>query len=256
MAHRMKLVIAYCGSPFHGWQHQRGQQTVQGEIEKALVRLLGGSRIVVNGAGRTDSGVHAAGQVAHCDLLVEIPPDGLVVGLNRILHEGIRIRSAHRVGSNFHARGSAVGKLYTYRARWRKRTLPWLDTRTALLGEASHTAEMVEAASLLRGTHDWASFSVPDLPVKTTIRTVHTARLRPRRNGIDFEFTGNGFLRYQVRRMVGALLEVGRGRRSIDQIQSLVQDPRPGASITTAPAVGLSLEHVYYRKTPALGPSI
>ncbi len=156
------------------------------------------------------------------------------------------------MGPNFHARGSAVGKLYTYRARWQKRSLPWLDTRTALLGEVSHPAEMDAAASVLRGTHDWASFSVPDLPVKTTIRTLHSVRLHHLRNGIDFEFAGNGFLRYQVRRMVGALLEVGRGRRSIEEIRSLLQDPSPGASITTAPAVGLSLEHVYYRRTPAL----
>lgn len=252
MSSRMKLVIAYLGNPFHGWQRQRGQQTVQGEIEKALGRLLDGRRIVIHGAGRTDAGVHAVGQVAHCDLPVEIPPDGVLRGLSRILPDGIRIRSAHRVGSSFHSRRSAKGKLYTYRARWQQRTLPWLDLRTAHLPEISHPKAMAAAASQLLGTHDWASFSVPDLPLKSTIRTVFRVDLRHHRNGIDFDFIGNGFLRYQVRRMVGALLEVGRGRRTIDEIRSLVNDPQPGASVTTAPAEGLSLEHIYYRRAPVL----
>ena len=252
MAFRMKLVIAYLGGPFHGWQRQRGQQTVQGEIEKALARLFGGSRIAVHGAGRTDAGVHAFGQVAHCDLPVEIPPEGLVRGLSGFLPEGIRIRSAQRVGSTFHARRSAIAKLYTYRARWHRRTLPWLDTRTVHLPAVAHPAAMATAALELLGTHDWASFSVPDLPVKSTIRTVYRVDLRHLRNGIDFDVAGDGFLRYQVRRMVGALLEVGRGRRSIDEIRALIGSSIPGASITTAPAAGLTLEHVYYRRTPNL----
>lgn len=252
MSSRMKLVIAYHGSHFHGWQRQRGQQTVQGEVEKALGRLLDGRRIVIHGAGRTDAGVHAVGQVAHCDLPVEIPPDGVLRGLSRILPEGIRIRSAHSVGMNFHARRSARGKLYTYRARWHQRSLPWIDTRAAHLPEITLPAAMAAAASELVGTHDWASFSVPDLPLKSTTRTVYRVDLRHRRDGIDFDFIGNGFLRYQVRRMVGALLEVGRGRRTIDGIRSLIEDPQPGASVTTAPAGGLSLEHIYYRRAPVI----
>lgn len=252
MSSRMKLVIAYHGSPFHGWQRQRGQQTVQGEIETALGKVLGGHRITIHGAGRTDAGVHAVGQVAHCDLPVEIPPSGLFRGLCGVLHEGIRIRSIHRVGLNFHARRSALGKLYTYRARWHQRTLPWLDIRSAHLPEITRPAEMAAAASLLLGTHDWASFSVPDLPLKSTIRTIYRVDLRHLRDGIDFDFIGSGFLRYQVRRMVGALLEVGRGRRTIDEIRSLLEEPEPGASVTTAPAAGLSLEHIYYQKAAAL----
>lgn len=252
MSFRMKLVIAYLGGPFNGWQRQRNQPTVQGEVEGALAALLSGRHIAIHGAGRTDSGVHAAAQVAHCDLPVEIPSAGLVRGLNRLLPETVHIRSASRVGPGFHARRSAVGKLYTYRARWHERTLPWLDPRAALAPQISDLSELAKAALELRGTHDWASFSVPDLAVKTTVRTVYRVRLRRHRNGIDFDFVGNGFLRYQVRRMVGALLEVGRARRTIDDLRSLIENPRPGASITTAPPSGLSLERVYYRRYPFL----
>ncbi|TFG39955.1 MAG: tRNA pseudouridine synthase A, partial [Candidatus Aminicenantes bacterium] len=160
MAFRMKIVVAYLGTPFHGWQRQRGQQTVQGELERALSKCVGGTKITVMGAGRTDAGVHAAGQTAHCDLPGCIPPEKLVSSLNAILPPEIRIRSARSVGSNFHAQKSALGKLYTYRLRWCERDLPWLDLRSAVKKPVADMKALTNALTLLPGTRDWASFTV------------------------------------------------------------------------------------------------
>jgi tRNA pseudouridine38-40 synthase len=248
----MKLVIAYLGTPFHGWQRQRGQRTVQGELERALTRCVGGTKITVIGAGRTDSGVHAAGQTAHCDLPGRIPAESLVSSLNAILPREIRLRSARPVGDGFHAQKSALGKLYTYRLRWRAPGLPWLDLRSAAVSPLADMEAMTTALSLLPGTRDWASFTVREPGPQSTVRTLYEARLIPRRFGAELRFVGEGFLRYQVRRMVGAVLEVGRQRRDLDSLRLLLDRPTPGAPLQTAPAGGLCLERVYYRQSPIL----
>lgn len=253
MAHRMKLELAYHGRPFHGWQRQRGQRTVQGELEKALTSIFRAPLVAVVGAGRTDAGVHAAGQVIHLDPPGPIPPEALVQSLNGRLPPEIRIRSARPVTAAFHARKSAVGKLYTYRARWHAPKLPWRETRSATVQGMTDAAGFSAALELLPGRRDWASFTVPDPDTVSTIRTLFRIRYRARRDGFDLDFLGDGFLRYQVRRMVGALLEVGSGERRADDFCDLLERPQPGAPIHTAPAAGLCLEHVYYRKSPLLG---
>jgi tRNA pseudouridine38-40 synthase len=252
MAFRMKLVVAYLGTPFHGWQRQRGQRTVQGELEKALSVCVGGAKVTVMGAGRTDAGVHAAGQTAHCNLPGRVPPDSLVRAVNAVLPAEIRLLSARPASPGFHAMKSALGKLYIYRLRWCERELPWIDLRSAAVAPLADMEAFTHALSLLPGTRDWASFTVPNPGPQSTVRTLFRARTNIRRNGIDLEFVGNGFLRYQVRRMVGAVLEVGRKKRTIEDLARLLDRPTPGASILTAPAVGLSLERVFYRRTPVL----
>ena len=254
MEHRMKLVIAYHGGWFHGWQAQTGQRTVQGEIETALAALFRNRRVAVVGAGRTDAGVHAAGQVAHLDPPGPIPSDALVRGLNSRLPPDIRVRSARNVATDFHARKSALGKLYTYRARW-EAELPWLQPRSATVEPVTDWKGLEAALGVFAGRHDWASFTVPEAARGSTVRTLHGARLCRRRDGVDLEFVGDGFLRYQIRRMVGVLLEVGTGERAAHDLRWLIDHPQPGASIRTAPAHGLCLEHVYYRSCPAIARS-
>ena len=253
MPHRTKLTVAYLGGSFHGWQRQHEQRTVQGELERALAVMTGGLQAAVVGAGRTDAGVHAAGQVAHLDLPVEIPPEGIVRGLNGLLPEEIRVRAAAAVGDAFHARRSALGKLYSYRARWRPSPVPWLGTRCAVVAPVTDPAALTRAAALLVGRHDLASFTVPEAAVEPTVRTLFRVWTAARRDGLDLHFVGDGFLRYQVRRMVGALLEVGRSRLEVADVAHLLADPRPGAPILTAPARGLTLERVFYRPVPRLG---
>lgn len=252
MVRRMKLEIAYQGLSFHGWQTQRDQRTVQGELHSALAALFREHRVLVVGAGRTDSGVHAAGQVAHLDPPGSIPPKALVRGLNSRLPRQIRVLSAQFVADTFHARKSALGKRYTYRARWREPRFPWLEQRSAVVRKISDAARFSDAVDLFVGRHDWASFTVTNPGTESTTRSIFRVRLHHRREGIDLDFFGEGFLRYQVRRMVGALLEVGSGDRDVDGLKDLIENPRPGAQIRTAPAHGLCLEHVYYRNCPAV----
>jgi tRNA pseudouridine38-40 synthase len=248
----MKLEIAYHGRPFHGWQKQRDQPTVQGELEAALTVLFRGHRVAVVGAGRTDAGVHAAGQVAHLDPPGSIPPDALVRGLNVRLPPEIRVLSARAVAASFHARKSALGKLYTYRARWKEARLPWSEQRSATVRKVDDSAAFAAALDLFPGRHDWASFTVPNPATDSTIRTLFSVQFRRRRDGFDLDFVGEGFLRYQVRRMAGALLEVGSSDRDLDDLRNLIEHPQPGARVRTAPASGLCLEHVYYRACPAV----
>jgi tRNA pseudouridine38-40 synthase len=252
MHHRVKLEVAYHGRPFHGWQRQRDQPTVQGNLETALTTLFRGHRVAVVGAGRTDAGVHAAGQVAHFDPPGAIPPGALVNALNVRLPPEIRVLSARTVAASFHARKSALGKLYTYRGRWREAKLPWSEPRSATVRKIADRAAFSAALDLLAGRHDWASFTVPHPATDSTTRTLFSLRLCHRRGGFDLDFVGEGFLRYQVRRMVGALLEVGSGERGLDDFENLIEHPQPGANIRTAPATGLCLEHVYYRACPAV----
>ena len=251
---RMKLIVAYHGRAFHGWQRQKGQRTIQGELERALGLVTGFASISVTGAGRTDAGVHAAGQTAHCDLPVAIPPESLARALNGALPPEIRVRSARLAPTGFHARKSALGKLYTYRARWRAPTLPWADPLSAQVPRISDHEVFESAVRLLVGRHDWASFTVVNPESGSTVRTVSRVSCRPRRSGVDVDFVGDGFLRHQVRRMVGAALEVGQGRRRVEDLRGLIEHPQPGAPIQTAPAAGLTLHRVFYRKTAELDP--
>lgn len=244
---RYKLVIAYLGTPFCGWQRQAGQRTVQGELEHALARAIRGEPPSVVGAGRTDAGVHARGQVAHVDLANDIPPAGVLRALNGLLPDEIRVRSVRRASADFHARRSARAKLYIYRARWRRPTLPWLGLRSATLRPLQDADAMERALALLCGRHDMASFTVTDPTQGPTVRHLQRVWTVPRRHGLDLCFLGRGFLRYQVRRMVGAALEVAWQKRSEDDFRRLLDHPEAGQRITTAPARGLTLERVSYR---------
>jgi len=253
MGRRIKLTVAYLGERFHGWQRQPADRTVQGELERALCRLTGGVEISVVGAGRTDAGVHAAAQVAHADLPVEIPTSGVLKGLNGLLPGDVRIRAVAAVPDSFHARRSALGKHYAYRVRWRTPDLPWLGLRTAVLPPVSIPGSLDRAVAQLPGRRDMASFSVPQN--MSTVRTLHRVWIEPRQQGLQLHFVGQGFLRYQIRRMVGALLEVGRGRLPVGDFERLLHHPIPGAGVLTAPPRGLTLERVFYRDSPLLHPS-
>lgn len=252
MTTRMKLTVAYLGTTFAGWQRQAGARTVQGELETAVARATGGIEVNVVGAGRTDAGVHARGQVAHLDLPVQIPPESLVRALNGVLPEAITVRRAAVATSGFHARYSARGKRYTYRAHWGGPLLPWQGLRYARLRPPADREDLEAAVRLLPGYRDWASFTVTDPDQGPTERTVHRAELRWGRDCLTLQFVGGGFLRYQVRRMVGAVLEVAWGRRTLSDLRRMLEDPEPGRAVFTAPARGLTLEQVLYGEAPVL----
>lgn len=252
MVVRTKLTVAYLGGGFSGWQKQDNARTVQGDLETCLAKLTRGDRIPVVGAGRTDAGVHAAGQVAHFDLPVAIPVDVLPRMLNERLACDLRVRSAIRAPTDFHAIASALGKHYVYRILWREPELPWLGIRSAVFGVLSEPETFERVCRSLPGRRNWTSFTVPEVARRTSVRTIHRTDVVWRRSGLELHFFGDGFLRYQVRRMVGALLEVGRGRMTVGAFNTLLDSPTPGAPIPTAPARGLSLERVYYRSSVKL----
>jgi len=252
MVARTKLTVAYLGGGFSGWQRQTRVRSVQGDLEKALRKLTGDSRVVVVGAGRTDAGVHAAAQAAHLDLPVGIPSEALPRLLNARLASDLRVRSATPVTDDFHAIKSALGKHYAYRMRWSEPNLPWQGLRSAVLPRPSKRKVLEEACHQLPGRRDWASFTVPYAASRSTVRTIYRVKPVWRRTGLDLHVFGEGFLRYQVRRMVGALLDVGYGKLTIEDILDLIESPSPGAPLYTTPARGLSLERVYYRTSPRL----
>jgi tRNA pseudouridine38-40 synthase len=252
MTTRAKLTVAYLGGGFSGWQRQDRQRTVQGDLEKCLYRLTKGRRIAVVGAGRTDAGVHAAAQVAHIDLDTPIPASALPRAMNERLQPDLRVRAAISVPGSFHARKSAVGKHYAYRIRWREPGLPWLGIRAAVMPRIRYPERLTEACREIPGRRDWASFTVPEVAARSSVRRVFRAELRWSERGLELHFFGEGFLRYQVRRMVAALVEVGSGRMRLEDFSDLLERPTPGAPVPTAPARGLTLEKVYYRRSPKL----
>ncbi len=246
MERRIKLTIAYLGKEYHGWQRQPGQRTIQGELESALARITGQAPPAVVGAGRTDAGVHARGQVAHVDLPAGLPTGELPGILNAALPETIRVLRAVAVPPSFHARRDARAKHYAYRIHWGGTRLPWAALRSAPMAPIGDRRTVEWALDLLVGRHNMASFSVPDPAQGPTTKNLLRAWARWGPLSLTLHFLGEGFLRYQVRRMTGAVLEAA-AEGSTTRLERLLQHPTPGASILTAPARGLTLEKVYYR---------
>jgi len=249
---RFRLTLAYDGTAFQGWQSQRaGARTVQGELEAALGRLAGGARVVVYGAGRTDAGVHAAGQVAHFDLERAMDPGALRRALNGTLPDDIRALEASEAEPSFHARRNATSKLYRYVLDTGEIQLPSRRLYAGHVPMRLDELAVAEAATLYRGRHDFASLASAGSSVKTTIRTVTRAEVRwedPARGvrSLVFETQADGFLRRMARSMVGGLVAAGRGRATPTVLREalLARDRR--AWPAPAEARGLVLVRVFY----------
>lgn len=247
---RIRLTLAYLGTPFKGWQKQANARTVQGELEKALARLYQGSVKTV-AAGRTDAGVHADGQVVHFDATYSIPPRGVQAALNSLLPGEIRVLKAKQVNPSFHARRSALGKRYRYRLAWGPPLPPWPALRRWWVPYHPDLEEMTKGLALCRGLHDFRRFALTGHGghgKRGTVRRLFWTQLRYRSHQADLLFEGDGFLRGMVRRLVGALLEVAAGRRPRDWIVALLSGEATMHEPPTAPASGLTLEHVFYRR--------
>lgn len=244
---RLKLVIAYDGTPFRGWQSQRGGGTVQDEIEAALLDTSGHA-IRLHGAGRTDTGVHALAQVAHCDVPSPgLPPQKWRDALNARLPPTVRILRSTRVSPRFHARFDARGKIYSYHV-WTGDVLPPLHhLRAWHLHGPVDLALTQRAAALLTGRHDFASFAANRGGAdQATVRTIRSLRLTRRGSLLRFRVEGDGFLYKMVRLLTGSIIRVAQGKNDLAWIESLLREPGRNKSSHAAPAHGLWLERVLY----------
>jgi tRNA pseudouridine38-40 synthase len=240
-----RLTVAYRGTAYGGWQRQPNAPTVQQTLEEALEALLGGP-VRVTGASRTDAGVHARGQAAHLELDRPFPLSGLVHGCNHHLPEDVRVMAAHRMPEGFHARKHAAGKEYRYRLV-RAAVVSPLDAPFAVgVADPLDLAALRRAAALLPGRHDFTAFALAGGSQRQPHRTLREAAWEEDGEALDFRVVGDGFLRGMVRSLVGTLLEVGRGRRSVESFAALLAGGSRAEAGPTAPARGLVLERVSY----------
>ena len=246
-----KLLIQYDGTDFHGWQSQEGFRTVQGELERALSLL---ERIPVNiyGSGRTDAGVHAEGQVASVELQREIKQQKLRAAINGNIEKDVRVLEVEEVGPEFHARYSALGKTYVYRIVNAQVMSPFWSRYAHHEARPLDLAQMKAAAQVFVGSHDWTAFSAAQSDVEDRVRTISqldiSERLDERSHSklIEIRVSAEGFLRYMVRSIAGALMSVGRGELDNSAItQAIAAGVRP-ITVATAPAHGLTLLSVKY----------
>jgi tRNA pseudouridine38-40 synthase len=243
---RLKLIIAYDGAPFSGWQSQSHRNTVQDHLDRAFEHING--RVVrVHGAGRTDAGVHAFAQCAHADVLKFLPTDRWIEALNALLPSAIRVVRCRYVSKDFHARLSAKGKIYRYRI-WTAPVLPPFEYRRAWHITQPLDLKILEsAAKHFVGTHDFASFSANRGNAEpSTIRTINSVHVRQKGRWLTIAFDGNGFLYKMVRLMVGALVKCALGKVRIEEIPSRLHGGKIGSGRFVAPAEGLYLVRVRY----------
>lgn len=248
---RYLLTIQYRGTRYAGWQTQTNATGVQQVLASSFERLCGRS-VVVEGAGRTDSGVHALAQRAHVDVPIDIDERGLVLGINTTLPDDIRVLEARPVADDFHARFQATGKIYEYRI-WNASVNDVFRGEThAHIPRALDVDVMQAAAEPLAGHHDFRAFTVADPEVSSTWRTIRAISVaseqiaRPQAGTVvRIRVVADGFLRYMARRIVGSLIEAGAGRLRPDEVGSSLE-PRFAPARWTAPAHGLTLVEVLY----------
>ena len=246
-----KLLLQYDGTDFHGWQAQEGFRTVQGELERAL-SLLEGKSVNVYGSGRTDAGVHAEGQVASVALQREITPQKLRAAINGNLDKDVRMLNAEVADDDFHARYSAIGKTYVYRIVNAPVMSPFWLRYAYHEARPLDLTRMQAAAELFLGPHDWTAFSAAQSDVEDRVRTITALNVterfddRSRSSLIEIKVSADGFLRYMVRSITGALMSAARGELHPGEIQRAIETGVRPLSIATAPAHGLTLLSVKY----------
>lgn len=258
--HQMwKLILAYDGTDYHGWQVQPGLSTIQGELAAAITRVTRETTLP-QGSGRTDAGVHALAQVASVALASPIPPLNLRRALNRTLPAAIRVLSAQHAPPGFHARHSAISKQYEYRVYRGEICPPQLARYVYALNWPLDFAAIQRAAPLVLGTHDFSSFAAVDPdraarmaadPDVNNVRTLVESTWRQDGDLLIYTVRGTGFLHHMVRNLVGTFLEIGRGQRRATDLPALLAARERTAAGATAPARGLYLHSVYYPDDPA-----
>ncbi len=243
---RLALLVEYDGTAYHGFQSQKNAVSVQNTLEDALFRLTG-ERRRIKGAGRTDAGVHALGQVVSFDTGSSHATDVFVKAMNHYLPEDVSVKGATEVEPDFDPRRWATGREYRYTILESDAPSPMLRGFAHRVARRLDVSTMQSAAVLLEGERDLAPFSGPLTKGRTsTVRRVYRCSVERRAGLVTLEMAASGFLPQQVRRTAGALIDVGLGRVSVRRFQKLADDGVPGAANRVAPAKGLSLVSVSY----------
>ena len=242
---RIKIVLSYDGTDFCGWQRQTNSVSVQQTVEDAVYNLTG-EKVTVTASGRTDAGVHAAGQVAHFDTNANIPPEKFYKAINTFLPDSVKALSSEKISDNFNARKSAKRKTYEYSLYLSDTELPLKERYGVRVYGDIDLEKMRSCAKLLEGEHDFRAFSATGSSVKTTVRTVYGIVIE--QNGIDIKIrvTGNGFLYNMVRIIAGALVKAGKGEISENDIIKALETGNRDLLGETLPAKGLCLLKVEY----------
>jgi tRNA pseudouridine38-40 synthase len=250
----IRLVIAYDGTDFYGWQRQPRAPTIQGILEEQIARIVGDA-VKLYGSGRTDAGVHAAGQVANFPTSCPIPCHNLRMALNNVLPATVRVRKVEEAHGSFHARYDAQSKTYRYRILQAPVCPPFLCRFVHHYPYTLDVGRMAKAARRLEGEHDFTSFAGIDPAAKrnsrakredSNVRRIFTSRLRRQKLLLVYEIRGSGFLHHMVRNIVGTLIEVGKGRLLPEDIVPILAARDRSRAGPTAPARGLSLVKVKY----------
>jgi len=244
-ASNFRLRIQYDGRPFCGWQRQPNGLSIQECIERACGQIAGRS-CAVHGAGRTDAGVHAMGQVASVAIPTTLPPARLRRAINAHLPPEIRIVSVRREAPEFHARKHALGKTYRYLVLEGEQRSPFAPFYAAWLPRRLEADRMNEAAAHLIGRRDFSSFRAAGSSVKSSIRDLRKLEIRRGGGMVSFVAVADGFLRHMVRNIVGTLIEVGVGRLEPEDVIDILEAKDRKLAGPTAPAAGLTLLKVDY----------
>lgn len=244
MGRKLALVLEYDGAAYHGFQVQPGAPTVQGKLQEALA-FLTGERVRMVGAGRTDAGAHALGQVVSFGTESALPSDTVVSGLNAYLPQDIAVQACREVGQEFDARRSAGGRWYRYTLLRRRVRSAVLRTWSYRTGMPLDLTTMAAAGQALVGHHDFASFTTPEY-ASGTVRQGLRAEITEDGGLVYIDLEATAFLPQQVRRTVAALLQVGTGRKTVADFRELLQRPYLGAAGSGVPACGLCLMAVRY----------
>lgn len=241
----IRIVVAYDGTPYLGWQVQPQGPTVQSVLQDSL-KLITGEQVTVKGSGRTDAGVHAIGQVANFHTLSTIDPQNIVQALNSVLPPTIAVISADQVDNNFDAQFSALNKLYRYRIFNNRCRSPFELLRSWHINTTLDVETMSSISPILLGTKDYSSFRASGCAAMNPVRTISRCDIIREGATISFELEADGFLRHMVRNIVGTLVDVGRHRFSTDDFAAILDSRNRMRAGRAAPPHGLYLVRVDY----------
>lgn len=243
---RIRLTVAYDGTNYHGWQVQPNGITIESELNRCLKELFHEKTEVI-GASRTDSGVHALGNIAVFDTQARMPAEKIAYALNQRLPEDIRIQKSEQVPPDWHPRHVESRKTYEYRIYRAKFPMPVKRLYSLFTYHELNVARMQEAAAYLEGEHDFASFCQTGAQVQSTVRTIYTARVQEEGEDLVIRICGNGFLYNMVRIIAGTLMEVGQGKREPEEMPAILEAKDRAAAGPTAPPQALTLIKYEFR---------